>query len=242
MKRQQIRKGLILISFLLFPITIFFFSPYLAIAGAFQGVVVGSLIVFSMQFILSLLFARAFCGWICPAAGLQECCLTVINKRAKGGRLNWIKYFIWAPWIVVIIAGFITAGGIYKTDVLFHTYKGISVAKPALYIIYYMIIALIVIPALVAGKRGFCHYVCWMAPLMVIGSRIRNIVKWPSLHLVKDSNKCINCESCNKKCPMSLDVNAMVQSDSMENSECILCGECVYVCPKKVISYRWNRY
>lgn len=237
MDRQKIRKSLILVSFLLFPITIFYFSPYLAIAGAFQGIVAGSLVVFAIQFLSALIFARAFCGWICPGAGLQECCAVVTDKKAKGGRLNWIKYFIWVPWIAGIIAGFVSAGGMLQMDVLFHTYKGISVGEPILYSIYYFIIALIVIPALIAGKRGFCHYICWMAPFMVIGTRIRNIFKWPSLHLIVDTNKCVNCKACNKKCQMSLDVNAMVQSGSMKDSECILCGECVDVCPKKVISY-----
>lgn len=210
MNRQKIRKGLILISFLLFPITIFFFSPYLAIIGPFREIAVGSHMVFLTQFILSLLFARAFCGWICPGAGLQECCLRVVDKRAQGGRLNWIKYVVWAPWIAGIIMGFILAGGIHKIDILFHTYKGISVSEPILYIIYYIIIALVVIPAFIAGKRGFCHYICWMAPFMVIGSKIRNIFKWPSLHLAAEGNKCLNCKSCNKTCQMSLDVNAMV--------------------------------
>ncbi len=241
MNRQKIRKCLIFTFFLLFPITIFFFSPYLAIIGAFEGIMVGSLVVFSVQFVSSLFLARAFCGWACPGAGLQECCSIVSDKKARGGRLNWIKYVIWAPWISGIIAGFLSAGGMHKIDVLFHTHRGVSVAQPAAYIIYYAVIALIVIPALTAGKRGFCHYICWMAPFMVIGTKIKDIFKRPSLHLTADSNKCVNCKACNKKCQMSLDVNAMVQRGSMVNSECILCGECVDVCPKKVISYYWGR-
>ena len=45
-KRQNIRKALIIISFLLFPITIFYLSPYLIVFGATTGVIVGSMIVF----------------------------------------------------------------------------------------------------------------------------------------------------------------------------------------------------
>ena len=37
--RQRIRKGLLLLSFLLFPITLYYFSPVLILAGASQGVI-----------------------------------------------------------------------------------------------------------------------------------------------------------------------------------------------------------
>ena len=38
---------------------------------------------------------------------------------------------------------------------------------------------------------------------------------------------------------MSLEVSLMVQKENMDNSECILCGECIDVCPKKVIKYKF---
>jgi polyferredoxin len=61
-RRQKIRKAIILISFLLFPITINYFSPYIIIDGAAQGIITGSFITFGLLFIVSLFFGRAFCG------------------------------------------------------------------------------------------------------------------------------------------------------------------------------------
>lgn len=40
---------------------------------------------------------------------------------------------------------------------------------------------------------------------------------------------------------MSLDVNGMVKSGMMENSECILCGTCVDNCKKDVIKYSFSK-
>lgn len=241
MKRQKLRRGIILISFLLFPITIYYLSPYLIIQGAAEGIITGSFIVFSLMFLSSLFLGRAFCGWLCPAGGLQECCMIASDKKTRGGRLNWIKFFIWIPWLLTIAAMFISIGGFKRTDFLYMTIHGISVAEPAAYIIFYGVVMLIVVLALAAGRRSFCHYVCWMAPFMMIGSKIKNTLGYPSLHLSASKGTCISCRACTKKCPMSLDVMNMVQNGNMTNSECILCGECIDGCPKKVIKYSFMK-
>ncbi len=75
---------------------------------------------------------------------------------------------------------------------------------------------------------------------MIIGRKIRNLFKWPSLRLKADTDKCVNCKTCTANCLMSLDVNQMVQEGTMENSECILCGTCVDVCPDDVIAYSFS--
>lgn len=238
--RQRIRRALVLVSFLLFPITIFFFSPALIIEGAAQGIIVGSFVTFGLLLLSSLFLGRAFCGWACPGAGLQESCFPVADKKAKGGRADWIKYFIWGPWIATIVALAVLAGGLKRVDVLYQTTHGISVAEPTAYIIYYFFLILIVVLAFTAGRRAFCHYVCWMAPFMVIGTRIKNALGWPSLHLVPHQAECIQCRTCTENCPMSLPVAEMVQKGSLRNSECILCGQCVDGCGQGAIRYSFG--
>lgn len=237
MKRQRLRKALIICSFLLFPVTIYYLSPYLIIMGASEGIIAGSFIVFALMFLSALFFGRAFCGWVCPAGGLQECCMLAVDKRAKGGRRNLIKYIIWVPWIILIALVSVNAGGLNRVDFLYQTKYGISVSEPGAYIIFYAVILLIVVMAFIGGRRSFCHYVCWMAPFMVIGNSIRSRLRYPSLHLKSDKNKCTGCSACTRKCPMSLEVMDMVQKGNMNNSECILCGECVDTCPKKAVRY-----
>ena len=240
-KRQNIRKALIITSFLLFPVTIFYLSPYLIVIGAIEGVIAGSMIIFTFQFVLSLFFGKLFCGYICPGGGLQECLMLANNKKTKGGKLNYIKYFLWVPWIISIVILFIRAGGFSEIDFLFHTTNGVSLATPFTYTIYYGIVLLITILALTLGKRAFCHYVCWMAPFMVIGTKITTRLKIPVLHIKADNTKCSGCKKCSEKCPMSLDVKSMVETEKMTNSECILCGECVDICHKKAIKYSFKK-
>ncbi len=232
--RQKIRKSIILVSFLLFPITMFYLSPVIIIFGASKGIIVGSFILFSILFISSLFFGRFFCGWVCPGAGIQEAFFPVNDAPVK--RSNWIKYLIWAPWIIAIIVLFIL-NGIHTVDPFFGIKYGISMAEPHNYIIFYFFLALFVVLSLVVGKRSFCHHVCWMAPFMILGRKMRNLFKWPSLHLNANPVECKKCHLCTRHCPMSLEVEAMVLSGGMEHEECILCGSCVDNCGKGAIRY-----
>ena len=58
-RRQAIRRVLLLLAFISFPLTMNYFSPYLIVDGAFNGIVTGSLIVFASMFAGSLIFGRA---------------------------------------------------------------------------------------------------------------------------------------------------------------------------------------
>lgn len=237
--RQSWRKFLIILTFLSFPITMNYLSPYIIVDGAIQGTVSGSFLVFIGLFLSALILGRGFCGWVCPAAGYQEC-LGIVNNRPVSSKVNWIKFLIWTPWILLIAAMFILAGGIFKIDPFLLTDYGISVSEPLRYIIYYGVLFLVTVISISLGRRGFCHSACWMAPFMIFGRTLRNAIKTPALHLSADATLCTSCKTCNSVCQMSLDVNSMVMGTTMENKECILCGACVDNCPQKVISYKWG--
>jgi polyferredoxin len=237
MKRQQIRSLLIFVSFLAFPITIYYFSPVLIIEAAAKGIIAGSFLMFAMMLVGSLFFGRSFCGWLCPGAGLQEACFSIQNRRATGGKGNWIKYAIWVPWMGAIGYAAHFAGGLHKIDPLYQTVNGISVSDPFGYIIYFGFVGGIVVIALAAGRRAFCHYVCWMAPFLVIGTKLSDVCRLPALRLQAQPKRCISCRQCTQQCPMSLEVQNMVERNAMRDTECILCGTCADVCPKKAISY-----
>jgi len=240
-KRQAMRKAVLFLLFLFFPVVMNFISPYVIIDGTLQGIISGSFIMFGVMFVLSLVFGRLWCAWVCPGAGMEEACFMVNDKPARGGKLNWIKWGIWFVWIGVIAFAAISAGGYRKVDFLHLTETGISVDEPFKYITYYMVLIPIFLLSIFAGRRAFCHYGCWMAPFMIIGRKIRNALNTPALRLVAEKDRCINCKKCTQGCPMSLDVNGMVQAGSMENSECILCGNCIDTCPKNVIRYSFSR-
>lgn len=237
--RQRTREILITISFFLFPATFFYLSPYLIIDGTMKGIISGSFLFFSLLFVSSLILGRAFCGWVCPAAGAQDFVMKVNKRRITKG--NIIKWIIWVPWITTIVLLAIKNGGYNKVDPFYQTTFGFSIGNVYALFTYLMVLTLIVFPAFLIGKRTFCHYICWMAPFMILGRKLRNLLNLPSLQLISFPDNCTQCHTCTTNCPMSLPVEEMVSTKKMENSECILCGSCVDGCKSKSIDFDFNK-
>ena len=238
MNRKNIRKLLLIISLLLFPITIWYMSPYLIIQGAMEGIITGSFVVFTCMLLGSIFCGRLFCAWLCPMGGMQECLFAVNAKNPKQGWKNYIKYAIWTIWIIAVILCFIFRKKEITVDFFYMTDHGISISNIYNYVIYYGIIFLVLIPAVLFGKRIFCHYFCWMAPFMVLGTKIRRVLHLPGLHIkVKQPDACVSCGKCNRECPMGIKVSELIKDGQIKNAECIQCGACIDGCPKKVLSY-----
>ena len=240
MKRQSLRRGLLLVSLLLFPVTLNFLSPYLIVVGASQGVVTGSFLAFAAMFVSAFLVGRGFCGWVCPGGGLQDACVPVNGHRVDG-RGDWLKYAIWLLWLLGIAGAAAYAGGLTRISPLFMTESGVSIDAPERFVIYYGVLFIFVELSFVFGRRAGCHYICWMAPFMVVGKKLRDAVRIPTLHLRASTANCGSCGACTRGCPMSVDVRGLVLSGRMETPECILCGECVDGCPRGAIHYSFGR-
>jgi len=245
MFKQKKRKLVQIISLLLFPITLFYFSPALIINAGMEGVINGSFIVFAALFLSGVFFGRLFCAYVCPAGALQECVFPVQDNPPKQGRLNYLKYGIWGVWMAAVILSYVHHGRILKIDFFFMTEHGISVSNTFSYIIYYGIILLILLPALIGGKRAFCHYLCWMAPFMALGVKVGRLLRLPCFHISADSKKCISCKRCDKACPMCVDVENAVKSGgdngAIKSPECVQCGACVDICPKNALMRKMGR-
>jgi len=237
LSRQKIRTAILIIAFLLVPVTIFYISPIVILMGAAEGIATGSLLVYVALFLLSLVVARLWCGWLCPMGAWQEFCSPVTKRTVADGWKNRVKYIVTALWLALIGYLFVKAGGIHAVDPFYGTVNGISISSISVLMIIVIIFVIIFAVAFFFGRRGFCHVLCPIAGIMIAGRKIRNIVGWPALCLSTDSGKCTDCKKCSRECPMGIDVNGMVRKGEMENAECILCARCVDTCPVGVITY-----
>lgn len=234
--RQKARRAVALTSLLLFPVTLYYFSPAVIAMGASEGIVAGSALVFAALFLSSLVLGRGFCSWLCPAGAIQDCAAAVNDRPVRGKRVGLIKYFIWVPWLTLIVLLFAKAGGVKGIDPTYMTERGISVIGLLGYVTYYAVVALFLLPSLLGRRRLACRSICWMAPFMIIGRRIKDALPYPSLRLSAKPGACSACGGCDERCPMGLRVSEMVARGDMRHDECILCGECADGCPSKAIA------
>jgi ferredoxin-type protein NapH len=236
--RQKIRKTIVAISLLLFPITLNYFSPYVSIDGAMKGIVSGSVLLFAFLFLNGIFFGRAWCGWVCPVAGLSEVGMTINNRVVNRKKLRIIRYAIFIIWTSILITMLLLAGGIKSINPLHLTENVISVDSPIKFITYYFVLALLFFATILVGRRGACQSLCWMAPFLTAGYQVGRFLKVPQLRVYADQNSCVNCGACDKICPMSIPVATDLKVGRIYTSDCILCGECADGCKKNVLSVK----
>ena len=241
-RRQRVRTALMLAWILLFPATLFYFSPYLPYEGLAEGVIPGSLLLFGLLFIFSSILGRLFCGWLCPGGAIQHFTALSNPRPLPSIRLRLVKYIlIWFPWVGGLVAVVLTRQGSYTVDILYQTQNGLSVTQPKAYIIYLAVVMVFAGLSFAVGRRAACHTVCWMAPFMVFGSAVGKALKLPRAHLRTIPEACVHCGACDRACPMSLPVERLTGRGSIDVHDCILCGSCADVCPSRIISFRFSR-
>ena len=239
--RQRMRLVLIILSFVLYPVTFAYVSCPIITEAAGLGIVTGGLVVFALLFLGSLVLGRLWCGYLCPAGGLQEACNLAIRRPLLKTKLDRLKYLVFLGIFGSIAFAIWSAGGLKTVDLFYRTENGISILAAGGIAMFLGPVIVTLLFALIFGKRGFCHTFCPIAVMLMIGRKIRNLFGWPALQLAADKAQCIDCNACSKECPMSLDVHAMVKKDQMENTQCIVCASCVDICPKGVIRYELGK-
>lgn len=236
-KLLGIRRFLTFLSFLLFPLTLNYFSPYVSVAGAMEGIVSGSLLAFLLLFLSGILLGRSWCSWGCPWAAPSEYLMKIQAKPVNRRLAARIRYGIFGVWSASLLLGFFLAGGIRGVDPLYLTEGGISVDVPMKFLTYYMVLFLLTAVTLLVGRRGACQTICWMSPFLVAGMLAGEALRLPRLGIRSQPQHCISCRACDKACPMSIPVREELRDGRIASHDCILCGACISACPKGVLSY-----
>ncbi|HEX3001029.1 MAG TPA: 4Fe-4S binding protein [Methanoregula sp.] len=197
----------------------------------------GGLVIFALLFISSLVLGRLWCGWLCPSGGIQEITRFLHDRLLRTRKLNWLKYLVFLGIFGSLVFAIWSSGGLKTIDMFYRTEYGIAILAAGGVAAFLGPVIITLIFTFIFGRRGFCHTFCPIAIMQIVGRKIRNLIGWPALHLTVEKGRCTDCKTCSKECPMSLDVNTMVREGNMENSDCILCGNCADTCRNGVIRY-----
>jgi ferredoxin-type protein NapH len=237
---QRIRKPIVISTAILFHVLLIFhlfFSPVIIVMASYKSIINASFVAFVLMLVLSLFFGRAYCSWFCPGCGIQEILSLFIKRKSNNSKALYIKYFIFVIWIAAIIYGYIS-NGIHKVDL---TYGMSDITLERKVILTIGAIVLIVPLTAIFGKFASCKYICWQAPFMIIGTKIRNSLNFNGLRIKSHYEKCNECKACTKSCPMNLEPMGNAKSGKFNDMECILCGNCIDHCKNSVLRFSFKK-
>ncbi len=177
---------------------------------------------------LTYIFGKTWCGWICHLGAFQEFLYKSnkfeIFKSAKAQRvMRWIRVFLLVALIIqlaVTHTNWFCAIDPFKA----------AFNMLAFYDFTWILLGLLLLSSLFM-YRPFCKAIC---PIGLVLGWIQKIPGASVLALKKES--CSSCVSCNKAC----DLNAITRENkisTIDNTECMACGDCIDSCKKESISF-----
>lgn len=191
-----------------------------------------SLVLLAIVLLLTLLFGRVFCGWICPLGTLGEWTSRLARRlkirprelpEAIDRPLRFLKYLV----LAIIIAFTWKLGTLawrpYDPWVAWmHLSAGFEAMAEAPW--SFAVLFLAVIGASLFIERFWCRYLC---PL---GALLGPLQKLSLVKVNRAEEHCIHCHLCGKSCPVRLDPESVQVTTS---AECLSCGRCVENCPRE---------
>ncbi len=172
--------------------------------------------------LVSIFKGRFWCGNLCPRGNFFDTVLSKFSKKRKVPRFLKSYYFR-----IPVFVGMMTmfAIGIQKN---WGNLYGIG------FVFYRMIVVTTVIGIVLSffyNHRTWCHF----CPMGTAASLISKLKK--NKNVLRVSNECVSCKLCEKKCALGI-VPYEYKGYLLSHPDCIQCGKCASVCPKKSIGYK----
>lgn len=182
--------------------------------------------------LISLLFRKAFCSWLCPIGTLSEYLWKLGRKLFRNYTfprwldvpLRGLKYALLGLFVYVIgsmsiptLEAFLAGPyGLIADVKMLNFFRFMSISTAA---------TLSILAVLSIFVSNFwCRYLCPYGALMglfALASPIR---------IERDPTRCIECGMCSTNCPSNLSVGSLGR---IRSAECTACLECVDACPEE---------
>ena len=185
--------------------------------------------------LVTLLFGRVFCGWACPMGATQF----FLFQREHGKKnhwleiprqyhsiLRWSKYGVLGVLIALVI---LTGQPIFQDIDPFRALFNLDFrwGVPLAFLVVVLAASLVI-------GFPFCKYVCPLGALL-------GLLQPLSLFKIRFSRSCTNCKVCST---VACDYGAIEPGDAcptINQRECVRCGECLSRCPCNAISFTVKR-
>ncbi|MDA8234761.1 MAG: 4Fe-4S binding protein [Clostridia bacterium] len=201
--------------------------------GVFDEVHPAGLVILLTIILISLLYRKSFCSWLCPVGTLSEA-VGRLGRKVFGRNINlpkWLdyplmglKYVLLAFFLYFILIGM---DGQAALEFMYSPYNTVADIKMMDFFLNLGSTKLLVILGLIIGSvfiRNFwCRYLCPYGALL-------GLFSWLSpVKISRNDEECINCGKCTRACPNRIQVASLAKVNSVE---CTGCLECVSNCPR----------
>jgi len=175
----------------------------------FKGNVQIWIIIFGFGLLISLIWGRFYCGWICPINTVLRIKNWIYNKLntnvfepPKFIKRGWIRWIILVSFIATMIIS-----------------RRLNVQ---INMILYLLIAAFII-SLIFDEEMWHKYLCPYSALINLTDKTNN------KRLLIDDKLCKSCGICANNCPNNIILNVN-NKYSIQSKECLKCFKCQDVC------------
>jgi polyferredoxin len=204
---------------------------YFLATGSIPSIHPAAMFLLIAFLLISILFRKAFCGWLCPIGLISEALWKLGKKLMKRDwklprvvdlLLRSLKYLLLGLFIYAV--GGMSAAAIEAFQS--SPYGLVADIKMLHFFEFLTGTAAITIAALVVLSIFFqnfwCRYLCPYGALVGLASI------FSPTKVARNTEHCIDCGKCTRACPALLPVDRLVV---VRSAECTGCMECVAVCP-----------
>jgi ferredoxin len=199
--------------------------------------------------VLSVVFGRAWCGWVCPMGTLLD------TVPARKRTLQWARSPLWRFGkyaVLTVVVGAAVAGSLspmvldpvtmatrpaqelvlpYVGGDAVGMAVGVDLGRSGLATVACLsLVPLAAVLGLNAiGKRVWCRSLCPLGALLALISLV------PGVRRSVDANACTSCGRCARDCP-TLAI-AKDRAFASSDAECVVCMKCSDACPTDAIHF-----
>ncbi len=183
--------------------------------------------------VLTLVFGRFFCGWICPATFIYELNTNLAAALYRAGlpigRQHFdrkLKYLVLVIGLILsAMTGSVLVAAIYPPAIIGREiYYAIALGGFGAGSVFFVMTLLF---DLLVARRGFCRYLCPGGALYSLLGRYR------LFRIQREVKTCNDCEKCSSICEFGLDP----MRDGF-GQECNNCTACIAICPTDALSFK----